>query len=121
MSFILGSRSRTRLAGVHPKLVSVVERAIQITAQDFCVHCGLRALAEQRAHVAGTSWTMNSKHLPQADGFARAVDLVPLIRGKLIWDWDGCYRIAAAMGVAANEQRVALRWGASGIGRSCRP
>ena len=112
MSFILGNRSCARLAGVHPRLVRVVERAIQITEQDFEVHCGSRTLAEQRAHIAaGTSWTLNSKHLPQSDGFAHAVDLVPLVGGKLSWDWGGCYTIAAAMSAAAAEHRVQLRWG----------
>ena len=35
MAFCLSNLSRDRPYGVHPDLVSVVERAIQITTQDF--------------------------------------------------------------------------------------
>jgi peptidoglycan L-alanyl-D-glutamate endopeptidase CwlK len=35
MAFRLSKLSRDRLQGVHPDLVRVVERAIQITTQDF--------------------------------------------------------------------------------------
>lgn len=86
MPYSLGSKSRAELKGVHPDLVGVVERAIQITTQDFSVHDGLRTEAEQREYVrTGASQTMNSMHRTQADGFGHAVDLVPFINGKLRW------------------------------------
>lgn len=110
--FVLGDRSEAELQGVHPRLVAVVRRAIQLTAQDFQVYDGLRTLEEQRAHVAaGTSKTLDSKHLPQADGFGHAVDLVPWIGGKARWEWAAIYPIAAAVWQAASEQGVALTWG----------
>ena len=72
MPYVLGAKSRAELKGVHPDLVRVVERAIQITTQDFSVHDGLRTVEEQKALVAsGASQTMNSMHRPQADGFGR--------------------------------------------------
>jgi peptidoglycan L-alanyl-D-glutamate endopeptidase CwlK len=50
--------------GVHPDLVRVVERAIQITTRDFPVQEGLRTRERQAALVArGASRTMNSRHL----------------------------------------------------------
>ncbi len=112
MSFMLGTRSRTNLIRVQPVLVKVVERSIQITRQDFVVQTGVRTAAEQRAHVAGgTSWTMNSKHLLQKDGWSHAVDLVPLVLNKMTWDWERCYAVAAAMAEAAQDLHVDLRWG----------
>lgn len=112
MTFFLGSKSRRNLVGVHSELVRTVELAIQITAQDFAVHCGCRTLKEQQQHVAnGTSWTMNSKHLKQADGFGHAVDLVPFRDGQLSWDWPGCYLIALAMSRASAETGATLVWG----------
>lgn len=112
MTFMLGSTSRKRLEGVHPRLILVVEQAILITTQDFAVHCGLRTLEEQRKHTAaGTSWTMKSKHLPQKDGYAHAADLVPVIGGELSWNWDACYEVAAAVAAAARELREDIRWG----------
>jgi len=112
MTYSLGPKSRAELNGVHPKLVAVVERAIQISGQDFAVHDGLRTPAEQTALVrSGASQTMNSKHIRQADGFGHAVDLVPYINGKLRWEWDPIYNIAAAVKFAAAELNVQIRWG----------
>jgi peptidoglycan L-alanyl-D-glutamate endopeptidase CwlK len=112
MAYSLGAKSRAELEGVHPDLVRVVERAIQITAQDFSVHDGLRTEAEQRHYVrTGVSQTMNSKHRLQADGHGHAVDLVPFINGKLRWEWPPIYVIAAAMWKASRELAVPVRWG----------
>lgn len=112
MPFTLGQKSTSELQGVHPKLVKVVERAIEITAQDFSVHDGLRTPVEQKAFVAaGTSQTLNSLHLKQPDGLGHAVDLVPFIAGKLQWHWPAIYKIAAAMRQAAEELDADLVWG----------
>ena len=42
MTYELSKRSKDRLSGVHPDLVKVVERAIEITTVDFTVLEGLR-------------------------------------------------------------------------------
>ena len=114
MAYSLGAKSRAELAGVHPDLVRVVNRAIALTSQDFSVHDGLRTLAEQREYVRRkVSRTMNSKHMKQAvTGFGHAVDLVPFVNGKLRWEWGPIYHIAAAVLQAALEEGVKLRWGA---------
>ena len=112
MTYRLGPQSRAELKGVHPKLVAVVERAIEITGQDFSVHDGLRTESEQREYVRrGVSQTMNSMHRYQADGFGHAVDLVPYINDKLRWEWSAIYPIAAAVKFAAAELNVRIRWG----------
>lgn len=112
MTYSLGAKSRAELEGVHPRLVQVVERAIEVTTQDFSVHDGLRTLAEQQEYVRrGVSWTMNSMHRKQPDGFGHAVDLVPWINGMLRWEWKPIFHIAAAVWKAANEFHVPLVWG----------
>jgi len=112
MGYVLGAKSRAELKGVHPDLVQVVERAIQITSQDFSVHDGLRTLEEQKRLVAaGASKTMNSMHRQQSDGFGHAVDLVPFINGKMRWEWPAIYPIAAAVWQASKELGVPIRWG----------
>lgn len=112
MAYSLGGRSLAELEGVHPKLVDVVKRAIEITEQDFSVHDGLRTVAEQREYVRrGVSKTMNSKHMKQPDGYGHAVDLVPYINGQLRWEWKPIFVIAAAVHQAATELGVALTWG----------
>ncbi len=114
MVYRLGRGSKRELRGVHPDLVEVVKKAILITKQDFTVHDGMRTVAEQRENIArGVSRTMKSKHLPQADGWSHAVDLVPYINGRLRWEWNAIYPIAGAMRSAAREKGVAVRWGGS--------
>ena len=108
----LGGASRRELAGVHPRLVSVVELAIKITEQDFSVVDGLRTIAEQEEYVRrGTSHTMKSKHLPQPDGYGHATDLIPYINGKARWELGACYPIAEAVRAAARQLQVRVVWG----------
>lgn len=112
MSYKLGRHSLRELEGVHPDIVRVVKRAIEITEQDFTVHDGIRTEDEQREYVRRkVSRTMKSKHLPQPDGYGHAVDLVPYINGKLRWELEACYTIALAVRQAAEELGVKIRWG----------
>ena len=113
--FYLSTRSKQRLLGVHPDLVAVVRRAIQITTRDFSVSEGLRSRQRQYELVqAGKSQTMNSRHLT-----GHAVDLLPYpFNGDMdkdgvpsIEDWDEYYPQADAMIQAAKELNVPLRWG----------
>lgn len=113
MTYVLGARSRAKLTGVHPKLVAVVNKAIQITNQDFAVTDGLRTLEQQKELVRrGASKTLNSKHRMQADGFGHAVDLVPFINGGPRWEWSPIWNIAQAVDLAATALGVRLVWGA---------
>lgn len=112
MGYALGAKSLAELSGVDPRLVAVVKRAIEVSPQDFAVHDGLRTEAEQTELVRrGASQTMNSMHRKQADGYGHAVDLVPFINGKMRWEWDAIYPIAAAVKFAAAELNVQIRWG----------
>jgi peptidoglycan L-alanyl-D-glutamate endopeptidase CwlK len=109
MSFKLSSRSIGRLDGVHPDLVKVVKRAIELTDVDFGVTQGLRTLEEQEKLVAkGASKTMKSKHLT-----GDAVDLVAYIGSRISWEITLYDNIADAMKQAAKELNVKLRWGAA--------
>lgn len=106
-SFNLGEKSLKELNGVHPDLVAVVKRAIELTSQDFAVHDGIRTLAEQQRLVqAGASQTLDSRHIS-----GHAVDLVPYINGKLRWEWEPIYKIADAVRLAAKELGTPIRWG----------
>jgi peptidoglycan L-alanyl-D-glutamate endopeptidase CwlK len=114
MSFKLSKRSLDKLKGVHPALVSVVKRAIQLTKVDFGVTYGVRSLEEQERLVAtGRSQTMASKHLIQKDGYAHAVDLVAYIDGNVSWELNVYDNICDAMAIAAEELDVAIKWGAA--------
>lgn len=112
MTYSLGTKSRAELKGVHPDVVRFVELTLKYSSQDFGVHDGLRTETEQREYVrTGASQTMNSLHRKQADGWGHAVDLVPFINGKLRWEWDPIYVIAAAAKRTAAELNLRIRWG----------
>lgn len=83
--------------------------ALKYSLQDFVVYDGIRTYKEQVAlKSAGKSKTLQSKHL-----VGLAIDLVPWINGAPVWDWDGCYKIACAMDLAATELGIAhlITWG----------
>ena len=119
MPFALGPKSRERLAGVHPKMVAVVEKAIAISSQDFLVLEGVRTPERQKELYAQgrtkpgnvVTWTLTSNHFKNAKtGYGHAVDLCPYPV-----DWNDAKKfdaIAAAMFRAASQLGVAIRWGA---------
>ena len=104
--FKLSQKSLDRLSGVHPDLVAVVKRAIEITDVDFAVLEGVRSLARQEQLIkAGASQTMRSRHLT-----GHAVDLGAYV-GQIRWDWPLYDKIALAMKAAAIELQIAIEWG----------
>ena len=110
--FKLSRRSKNNLKGVHPDLVRVVERAIEITPLDFGVSCGLRTEAEQyKAVKSGASTTMKSKHLMQSDMWSHAVDLFVLVDGEVTWEHKHFRWVIQAMFTAAIELGVQIKAG----------
>ena len=105
--FKLSEKSLQRLTGVHPDLQAVVKRAIEITPVDFLVVEGLRT-KERQAYLldAGKSRTMNSYHLT-----GHAVDIAPIVNGKVSWEWKFFHPMADAMMKAADELGVKIEWG----------
>lgn len=105
--FVLGTKSLSRLTGVHADLVRVVRRAITLTAVDFTVSEGVRSIDRQRQLVrAGASQTMDSRHLT-----GHAVDLTPLVAGRARWDWPLVAQVTGAMRQAGLMEKVPIRWG----------
>ena len=110
----LSKRSLNNLKGVHPDLVKIVKRALEISDVDYTVVEGLRTLETQRKYFnKGVSKTMKSKHLKQSDGFGHAVDLYPYYDGSVQVDADYTYfkKVADSMKLAADEFEVDITWG----------
>lgn len=111
----LDARSEERMVGVDAKLVNVVRRAAQLCPVPFMVIEGLRTKARQQELYAQgrtkpgpvVTWTLKSKHI---DG--KAVDLAPVVNGKIEWNDSAKFRaIAEAMYSTAKELGVPIRWG----------
>jgi hypothetical protein len=127
MSMTLKPRDRATLAGVHPDLVRIVERAADLSPVPFRVFEGVRTVDRQRENVRrGVSKTMNSRHIPGANGVCHAVDLVLAFDVDGDGDVDGSdhwaspvsrhggaawRRLETAVKSAARELDVPVEWG----------
>lgn len=102
MGFSLTSADERKLVGVNARLVAVVKRLALTAPSRFMVVEGLRTKQRQRLLVKERkSKTMNSKHL-----VGRAVDIVPIVGGRVSWLWpdfepliDQAKRVAVELNV----------------------
>lgn len=107
MSFKLGKRSLSNLEGVHPDLIKVIKRAIELTQVDFTVIEGLRTKERQAQLLKEKkTTTLNSRHLT-----GHAVDIAAWVDDTVSWDWKHYYIIEKAMKQAASELKIPLEWG----------
>ena len=101
-----GEAGMSRLQGVHPDLVRVIEKAADI-AQPFLVTEGLRTVERQKELVAaGKSQTMRSRHIT-----GHAVDLCCIVGGKASWEWSRYEALARDVKAAAALLQVPVEWG----------
>lgn len=136
MAWKLTERDLDRLEGVDPRLVECVVAAAAISEVPFMVVEGVRSKEQcmvnygkgrtipqlalkniparyAQPKAAKVTWLnnpFNSKHCRQADGFGKAVDLLPAP-----YDWKELRRfdmVAAAMEGAAKKLGIDIRWGA---------
>lgn len=105
--FRFSKRDYDRLDGVLWPLVQVMEVSITLSPAQFMIVEGMRTLEQQRIYVAkGASTTMNSRHLT-----GHAVDIAPLIDGKVRWDWPLYSQIAPVIKGVAQDLGIAIVWG----------
>ncbi len=106
---------RSKLEGVKPDLIRVVERAAEVCTFDVLVTEGVRTKERQASLYAQgrtapgkkVTWTMNSKHIT-----GDAVDVVPYVDKKIDWDDVILFvTLGEAMLAAAKELSVLIRWG----------
>lgn len=103
----MDQKSKDKLKGVDPRLVSVVELAYTYSTVPFIVTEGMRTIERQKVLFdRGASKTMNSKHLR-----GKAIDVAPLVDGEVRWDWPLFHPVANAMKKAALELKVPIQWG----------
>lgn len=114
MSKTFSQRSIKAMIGVHPDLVKVAYRALELCYSDFTVIEGVRTLEKQREYFAnGASKTMKSYHLLHEDGFGHALDIYPYYDGSVQCEapYAKFKEISVAMKSAAKELGVTITWG----------
>lgn len=112
-----GRTSEQRLIGVHPDLVKVVRRALELCKGDFSVSEGVRTLERQKElckkrlpNGRRPTKTLNSRHLT-----GHAVDLLPYPFTKNPNTWlelDRFREIKRAMKEASKELGIPIECGA---------
>lgn len=112
----LNDVSKKRLAGVHPDLQKVINKAAELSDMKFIVTEGLRTVDRQRQLVkAGASKTMNSRHIT-----GHAVDLAVWVDGdgdgvvdggEIRWDWPLYAKLSKIVKEAAKAVGVTIEWG----------
>lgn len=108
----MDSRSEENLKGVHPDLVRVIRRAAILPTIPFIVIHGMRTVQEEAGMVAkGASQTIHSRHLPNEEGFACAVDVAAMVEGHVSWQQRFYEDIWAEVEQAANTLAVPVEWG----------
>lgn len=107
--FKFGKLSLARIATLEPDLQRVVSRAMSWQIMDFSVIQARRTQAEQDALYAQgrtvpgpiVTWTRNSNHLPNQNGFAEACDCAPYPYDpkaeRLFWMLQGILMAAAVV------------------------
>lgn len=118
MAYSYSKASLDKLAGVHPDLVRVFKRAIEITKQDFKITEGVRTPERQADLYAQgrtkpgkvVTWTLNSNHFVHPKtGYGHAVDVCPY---PVDWSKPAKFEaIAKAVKQAAAELNVRIEWG----------
>ena len=107
---MMDTRSEANLAHVHPDLVLVMREAAKDVS--FIVIHGIRTVAEEAVNVAkGASQTMHSRHLPNKQGFACAVDIAAMVDGHVSWDAKPYSLIANAVKAEADRHAIQIEWG----------
>ena len=109
----------SKFKNVHPDLVRVIKRASTDLVDPhfgFVITCGQRTLEEQKKLLAvGATKTLNSRHIPGKDGYAKAIDLAVTIDGKVKWDWPLYLRLSKIIKAAAKAEKVQIEWGGDWI------
>ena len=113
-------RSLKNMVGLHPDLIRVLDRALEISTTAFVVTEGLRTLERQKELLRiGATKTLKSRHLKQADGYGHAFDFYAYVDtnkdGKVVFEEMSNVRlmlpIADAIKKAAAEEKVAVTYG----------
>lgn len=104
MTYKFGNRSRQAIARVHPNLIKLCNKVLELNLFDFGITCGYRGQDAQNQFVfegkSKVKWP-NGKHNQDP---SEAVDFILYVNGKASWDnlnsWYmaiGVFRGVAAM------------------------
>jgi len=113
--FIFGKASCLYLIGVHPDLIRVAKRALEISRYDFGINKSSVRTKEEQEHLLamGKSKTLNSRHIAESNqcGLSCAIDINVYVGGKITWDIKYFRKVNQAFVTAAIELGVQIELG----------
>lgn len=110
--FVLTSNDMTKLKGVDPRLVKIIVEAAKTAKVPFKVLEGLRTAETQMKYFKAGASKLDGVKKKSNHQTGRAVDVVPLINGKVEFrSWTPFYPMAANIKAAAKKLKTPLNWG----------
>lgn len=114
-----GERSERCLRNVHPHLVTLTRRALELCVVDFGVHCGERFPVDQKTLLQeGRTKMPDSRHIAMpvragGNGKAHAVDVHVFLPGRqdASYDWPLLEHVRTAFEAASKELQIPYNWG----------
>ena len=105
--YFLSDECENKLSKIHPALAEVVRRAQAISDIQMMVIHGKRSKSEQEEFFRkGVTNGANSPHL-----YGTAVDILPVIKGRISPEAEVADEVATAMRYAADDLNTPIRWG----------
>ena len=103
----LNEESEKYLAELNPALAEVVRRAVAISDIELQVIHGKRSGTQQQEfYRKGVTQSGTSPHL-----YGAAVDIVPIIEGRICFEVETFDEVAMSMKYAAQDLNTPIRWG----------
>lgn len=113
MTFRLSSTSKSRLDGVNPELIQVIDYALILTKVDFGIpeFGGLRTSEQQNKLFRAGKSQLNGYSKLSNHQTGNAFDIFAYVDNKASWDKCHLGACAGAILAAASQLEVPLMWG----------
>lgn len=107
------TKSKQRMEDVHPDLIKVANRAIEISKIDFGIpqYGGVRTALQQRSLYDDGKSQLDGVKKKSYHQTGRALDVFAYVDGKASWDKYHLTQIAVAFFRAAMELGIQIEWG----------
>jgi peptidoglycan L-alanyl-D-glutamate endopeptidase CwlK len=110
--FKLTPTDLAKLKGVDPSLVKVIVEAAKTAKTPFRVLEGLRTAAKQAEYFKKGTSRLDGVKKKSKHQLGKAVDIVPIVNGKVEFrSWTPFYPMAANVKAAAKKLGVKITWG----------
>lgn len=110
--FKLTPSDLAKLKGVHPDLVKVIMEAAKTAKTPFKVLEGMRTAAKQQEYFKKGTSMLDGVKKKSNHQLGKAVDIVPLVNGKVVTrSWAPFYPMADNVKAAAKKLGVKVTWG----------